>query len=163
MNEVPSKLSSTCWAVGVGEFSMREYMDITMPGLQYPHWVPLLSARRSYDTSSCKICINKYNEVPEWGGILFFVHQCPQWWWWPCHQQSREAASMSSERWSCSISMKWSCEVKCYCKRYVLALRVGSKMAAETVHAPHPPSPQVSLVPVYPAHCINRNTAAEQI
>ena len=46
--EEPSKPSSISWDEGEGLFCMREYMDITIPGLQNPHCVPLLSANLSY-------------------------------------------------------------------------------------------------------------------
>lgn len=45
---VPWKASSTSAIVGVGLFLNRAYMDITIPGVQNPHWEPWDFAIRSW-------------------------------------------------------------------------------------------------------------------
>lgn len=46
---VPWKASSTSAMVGLGLFLSRAYMDMTMPGVQNPHWEPWAFAILSYD------------------------------------------------------------------------------------------------------------------
>ena len=45
---VPSNALSISFCVGKGLFLRRAYMDITIPGVQNPHWEPWDFAIRSY-------------------------------------------------------------------------------------------------------------------
>ena len=45
---IPSNALSISFCVGKGLFLRRVYMDITIPGVQNPHWEPWDFAIRSY-------------------------------------------------------------------------------------------------------------------
>lgn len=51
----PWKASSTSAMVGVGLFLSNAYMDMTMPGVQKPHWEPWAFAIRSWNTTETDV------------------------------------------------------------------------------------------------------------
>lgn len=44
MSNLPPRASMSCSSEGCGWFLSSVYMDITIPGVQNPHWVPWLLA-----------------------------------------------------------------------------------------------------------------------
>lgn len=60
-SDLPPRASMSCSSEGCGWFLSRAYMDITIPGVQNPHWVPWLLAILSWRgtvvvTAPCSWC-----------------------------------------------------------------------------------------------------------